>query len=182
MPEWYDIDCFFSHNIAFLDSTSFDGFAALNNKDKQFFKQRMGRFYIWKLRFYLKLTCSTIFSIDKAIANKKGKSGKKTAAKKRPLSNVESSVPCAIDDFKVGYTNKHSDVCRWCYKAIGNTKKPNVVVQKKIRENGNETLLYHKHCFTKQPKMLGWFYDAEKLKGFKSLKKKDRDYLIPKLQ
>lgn len=126
------------------------------------------------------------FFIAKAIAKKNGKGGKKPAAKKRPLSNVESydtvSVPCAINDFKVGYTNKHTDVCRWCHKAIGNTIKPNVVVQKTIRENGNETLLYHKHCFTKQLKMLGWFYDAKELPGFEDLKNKDRGYLIPKLK
>lgn len=45
-PEWYHMDCLFSYDIAFLDHTSFDGFAALNNTDKQFFKQRMGKFYI----------------------------------------------------------------------------------------------------------------------------------------
>lgn len=159
--------CFFSHKIAFLDYTSFDGFAALNNTDKQLFKQQMGKFY--------------------NVNAHASKNGKKSAAKKRPSSNAVSydtvSVPCAIDDFVIGYTSNHHDVCHCCHKAIGNTKKPNVVVHKKIHEEGNEiTVLYHKHCFTKHSKMLGWFYSAEKLLGFERLKKKDRDYLIPKLK
>lgn len=87
----------------------------------------------------------------------------------------------ALKDFVLEYAKSGRAMCRGCEQKI---LKDEVRISKKDYESdigkryGGQDLWHHYTCFAKLRAELGYFESADKLPGFKSLKKEDQTEVL----
>lgn len=105
--------------------------------------------------------------------SKKGK-GKKRSAE----TSTSKSMAILINDFGVEYAKSGRASCAGCHQKIA---KDEVRIKKVAHDTevgmkfGGQAIWHHVECFAQLRSELGWFESAEKLPGFKSLSKDDKE-------